>query len=238
MPFRNVRKSESSLGLGPDSQSEQGFWTELAGGSVLVLGLIGFGVYQWITELPPTAEVRPRPSPSASPSPSPKPTVSPSPGLSPSPGVPLASPGVSNPPGPTGQATGQATGQSPDIYQAMPKPGIYFANDPALGASRREVLSEAGRFCIKLSNGAPPAAKGASATPSAGDVVVLVSSLSIRTDGVYIDATQEKINLDPSTTMFQDSLGMWEWLQPRGDRTGRMAECLASTAPYSQFERP
>ncbi len=205
-PFRS--DDENPLNLEPEPLSSRGFWVELIGGVLLVGGLAGFGLYQWWTE-PPLVVNRQNSGPATtshnapSPKPSPLPTAS-------------ATPGKAD------------KGTSPELYQAMPKSGVYYAINSALGTSRREIASENGRFCIKLVD----APKG----QQAGETRTLVSSISSTPKGLYVDALQEKLTLDRNDNLIQDHLGSWQWLQSKVDRSGAMAECLTKTTPYRQLE--
>lgn len=205
-PFRS--DDENPLNLEPEPLSSRGFWVELIGGVLLVGGLAGFGLYQWWTE-PPLVVNRQNPGPAATPhkAPSPKPSS-----LS----TTSATPGKAD------------KGTSPELYQAMPKSGVYYATNSALGASRREIASENGRFCIKLVD----APKG----QQAGETRTLVSSISSTPKGLYVDALKEKVTLDRNDNLIQDHLGSWQWLQSKVDRSGAMAECLTKTTPYRQLE--
>ncbi len=205
MPRNQSRSNaEPSFGSEPEPQSKQGFWVELGGGLLLICGLAGIGLYQWLTE---PAGLNQAQSPSQSPSPSPSATPSPKPPL----------PSATSAPPPR---------DAPALYQAMPKPGTYYAETPALVSYRREIASNNGRFCIKLVN--------ASGAQTSGEPQIVISSLSNRKDGIYIDATQEKLLVDRSNPIIQDSVGTWQWLESKVDSEGSMAECLASTAPYRQ----
>jgi hypothetical protein len=209
-PFRS--DDENPLNLEPEPPSSRGFWIELIGGVLLVGGLAGFGVYQWLTE-PPLLVKRQNAGPAPTPhkQPSPKPSS-----------LPTTLPTTSATPG--------SSDKSPpaELYQAMPKSGVYYAINSALAASRREVASENGRFCIKLVD--------APKEKQAGETRTLVSSVSSTPQGLYVDALQEKLTLDRNNNLIQDRLGSWQWLQSKVDRSGAMAECLAKTTPYRQLE--
>ena len=211
-PFRS--DDENPLNLEPEPLSSRGFWVELIGGVLLVGGLAGFGLYQWWTE-PPLVVNRQNSGPAPTPykSPAPKPSSSP---------TTSALPTTSATPGNTGNLT------SPELYQAMPKSGVYYPVNSALGDSRREIASENGRFCIKLVD-APQGQQ-------TGETYTLVSSISSTSKGLYIDALQKKLTLDRNQDLIQDHLGSWQWLQSRVDRSGVMAECLAKTTPYRHLE--
>jgi hypothetical protein len=210
MPRNHSRRDvEPSFEIEPEPQSKQGFWVELGGGLLLICGLAGIGLYQWITE-PPGANQAQAPT-QASPSPSPQ-QATPTPRATPS---------------PTKSALPTQDGsRSPALYQVMPKPGTYYAEIPALVSSRREIASNNGRFCIKLVNN--------SGTQPSDNPQIVISSLSDRKDGIYIDATQEKLIVDQSNSIIQDPLGTWQWLEGKVDSEGSMADCLASTVPYRQ----
>ncbi len=219
MPLNDPRSdAQSSFDLGPESPP-QGFWKEFSGGLVLVIGLAGIGVYQWLNEPPLQSMLQsPRISPTASPTASPKAKSS----------AQAQAGGLSNATAPNATA-GMVKGKgerSPDVYQALPKSGTYYAENAALRDSRREITSHNGRVCIKLVN----------ATSGENSVLpkITVSSLSLRNDGIYIDFTREKLGLDHRQDLIQDSTGSWQWLQGKVEDDEAMTECLASTAPYGR----
>ncbi|NJP11324.1 MAG: hypothetical protein HC866_19120 [Leptolyngbyaceae cyanobacterium RU_5_1] len=109
--------------------------------------------------------------------------------------------------------------------QRVPKPGKYASEDPQFSTSRREIGKSGARICIKIVNGS---------TISTPDVrsQVVVSSVSPRQDGFYVDATQEKLRMDGVYTKFADSKSVWERLETDVDESGQMAECLASTGRF------
>lgn len=107
-----------------------------------------------------------------------------------------------------------------------PKTGTYFAKMAQFGASRREIGRRESRFCIKLLDASEGGALGDRSK-------TLVSSLSLRADGIYIDATQEQLRLDTAYPEITDSRGIvWERLSNQVDETGLMAECLATNAVF------
>lgn len=129
---------------------------------------------------------------------------------------------------PTRAATRQPTAldlsSGQDGYKRIPKTGIYYAVSPQFSTSRREIGSSSGRFCIQIVDG--PTAQ------APGNQQITVSSLSLRQDGAYVDATQEKLTIDPVYAEFTDSKSVWQLLEDKVDRTGLMAECLTSQSRY------
>lgn len=195
----------------------------------LIGGLLGYGTYQEFIEpmlVANAKKVTPSPSPTKTPTPKLSgPTFTPSidprspiPNPAATPALPADSPGL--PAEPTSAA---------EIYQRAPKTGVYYPQDSLLNASRREIASSNGRFCIKLVNG-PPAAES-------GQQQVVVSSLSSRSDGIYIDATGEKLQFDRTYTEMTDSTGTWQLLESKGDRTGTSAECLNASGNFVRAEK-
>lgn len=110
-----------------------------------------------------------------------------------------------------------------NFYQRLPRPGKYTAIISPFSQSYREISSGNGHFCIKLVN-AP--AKASS------NQQIIVSTLSFRSDGVYIDATRERLQIDGTFTEVTDSKSTWQWLKNEVDRSGLVGECLASTTNY------
>jgi hypothetical protein len=205
----------------------------------LVGGLLGYSVYQEFVE-PMIAANAEKASPSPSPTLSalPKsgfpdstaigslPRTTPSASRSPiadSLPTPLATPPTSN------AAPGSEPAATTEIYQRAPRNGVYYAQNALQNSSRREIASSNGRFCIKLVDG--PAA------PESGQQQVVVSSLSIRSDGVYVDATGEKLRFDRTYTQLTDSRGTWQVLEGKGDRTGASAECLSTSGSFVRQEK-
>ena len=195
----------------------------------LVAGLLGYSVYQEFIE-PMMAASAKKASPSPTLSPSPKftdPRLTASPPLTPTPGrSPIADsstlPPISNPP------TASEPTSAAEIYQRAPKNGVYYAQNSLLNASRREIVSSNGRFCIKLVNG--PIA------PESGQQQVVVSSLSFRNDGIYVDASGEKLQFDRTYTEMTDGSGIWQLLEGKGDRAGASAECLSTAGSFARSE--
>lgn len=209
---------------------------EVIGVIALVVGLIGFGVYQEFVSPRPVASPTPTASPSASPSSTATPLAQasiPSPQLSPQ-SIPSIAPAApqTNPlsiASPTAKSASSDSTAAADIYQRTPKTGKYYAASPLLNASSREIASNQGRVCIKIIDG--PVA------PVAGNQQVTVSSVSLRKDGIYVDATQEKLKFDRSYTELSDRYGVWQLLEGMVDRSGAMEECLATTTPYARQEK-
>lgn len=202
LPNDSRPKVEVPLNLEPEPKSSQGFWLELAGGLILIGGLATIGLYQWLTEPALLSQ-------------------GPWPGQSLAPATPRSAASPTSPPSPPPPAKNN---HASDLYQTMPKSGTYYAEDASLGTSRRELASHNGRFCIKLVNVRPG--------ENSSSPQIIVSSLSTRKDGIYLDATQEKLTLDSTTTQIRDRWGTWQWLQSKVDRDGPMADCLAQTQPY------
>ncbi|HEY9908797.1 MAG TPA: hypothetical protein V6D18_14465 [Thermosynechococcaceae cyanobacterium] len=192
---------------------------------VLVAGLLGYGAYQEIIEPILQANAKknsPSPSPIRTASPTLPSAITPTPRSS----FPSSLP-------PTPAATSSPLAPAPEvgsgeIYQRAPKNGVYYAQNPQLNASRREIVSNSGRFCIKLVN--------SPVTPQAGQLKTLVSSLSFRSDGLYVDATGEKLLFNRSNTEMTDSRGVWLWLEGKGDRAGASAECLSTSGSFVREE--
>lgn len=113
------------------------------------------------------------------------------------------------------------------LFQRTPKPGAYYASNPLLSASRREIGVSGNRLCIKIVNGdTEPGA------PSRSQVIV--SSLSARPDGLYVDATREKIKLGDTYTEFTDQKSIWQRLEKDIDDSGVMGECLLSKSTFTR----
>jgi len=184
------------------SQSRKTFLIEAASLAVLAISLLGYGIYQELQV-----------SPILITSPSPKAT---DPADRPTPSLKAVLPG-------SVPANSPAT---VDIYQRAPQAGTYYAENPQLSNSRREIVSGNQRFCIKLVTG--------SITAAGSYQQVTVSSLSFHKDGVYIDATQEKLKIDATATEIDDGRNVWQWLHKEADNSGLMAECLASKTFYSR----
>lgn len=215
-------RSAVEQSLNSEKPSRKAFLIEFAGVLVLIAGFLGYGIYLEMQDAPLLLS-SPKPS---SPKPrSPQPTPS---AKSSNPAGDRSLAGLPNGTTPTqGVTAGTGTATlSPDeeIYQRSPKPGTYYAESSLLSASRREIVGKQGRFCIKLVNGP--------VSQTAGDPQVVISSLSLRNDGIYIDATQEKLQFDRSYTELTDSLGKWQLLESKADRSGIMAECLSSQSSY------
>jgi len=186
------------LSFDPPIQSRKTFLMELGGLAVLAISLLGYGIYQ---EWQVSPILRTSPSPKAT-----KPADRPTPSPAPSGSIP----------------TNAAATNPVDIYQRAPQTGTYYAENPQLSQSRREIVSGNQRFCIKLVNG--------SVTAAGSYQQITVSSLSFRKDGIYIDATQEKLKVNPTSSEIDDGKNVWQWLQKDADDSGLMAECLASKA--------
>lgn len=142
---------------------------------------------------------------------------------------PSPSPSVSLPPSriPTQKpATEKAVGE---IYQRSPRIGIYYAENELLNDSNRQIAGSGSRFCIKVVDG--PSA------PNSGYEQILVSSLSSRSDGIYIDATQEKLKFDRTYLELTDRRGVWQRLEPKVDTSGLLDECLAAQGPFVRQEQ-
>jgi hypothetical protein len=103
------------------------------------------------------------------------------------------------------------------------KPGRYYAEAAKLSTSRREVATQGARMCIKKIDG------GATAAVSPQ---VMVSSVSRRPDGFYIDATQEKLRLGNLLAEFSDRVATWQRVETDPDMTGAMGDCLASSRRF------
>ena len=110
-----------------------------------------------------------------------------------------------------------------NFYQRLPRPGKYIATVSLFNQSYREISNTNGRFCIKVVN-APAKASG--------NQQIIVSTLSFLENGVYVDATQERLQIDGTFTEMTDNKSTWQWLKTEVDRSGLIAECLASTSNY------
>ncbi len=191
----------------------QSFWLEVAGVFVLIGGMLGYAIYLFWTEPPQPPDLfRADGVPDAalpSPLPSPPPALSPSPAQSP--------PTVSKPALPPEQ----------DVYVRAPASGVYYAETAEYANSRREVISRNGRFCMRLVD-----APRIDAIDQQQSTQVTISSLSMRKDGVYIDATGELIALDGSSTEFRDRLGVWQLLEAKVNPTAEMEICLTTESKY------
>jgi hypothetical protein len=111
------------------------------------------------------------------------------------------------------------------ILQKAPKPGVYYSANPIFGTFRREIAKQDSRMCIKIVDGS------AASNPKQRSHVI-VSSLSPRQDGFFIDANQEKLNLSSVYTEFSDHKSTWRQLEPNVNIEGLMKECLASKKPF------
>jgi hypothetical protein len=228
--------------------SGRGFWWEL-GGLLALMGIVGgYWVAQELQVGPILLTAKPTPSlqPSSQPKVPPealidaqgRPLPLPPGGLvmpSQKPKGDINSPTPLRPEqGGTGQPALDATAE---IYQRTPESGTYFPQDPTLGDARREIASQQGRICMKLVMGAGQSAPAPSGTaPGASQAQTgsqtVISSMSLRNDGIYLDATGEKLGFDRSYTVLRDRSGTWQRLQNSADRDGAMGECLAAQTPY------
>lgn len=114
--------------------------------------------------------------------------------------------------------------------ERSPRPGIYYTTNPQFTASRREIGKSGDRLCIKLVNGSPNTAKGHSK--------VVVSSVSRRSDGYYIDATGQKLSLGSLYSELSDGKLLWQRLETDVDETGLMGECLTAKTEYVRSDHP
>lgn len=114
-------------------------------------------------------------------------------------------------------------------------PGVYLGQGSAVSRSWRKVAQEEGRFCVEIANGPP--------TPYSGLIVARVSSLSLRDEQLYVDATDfpltssigrdgESQHVDFGPPYFRT-----QWLhQPdRALESEWLADCLASSGTYIQY---
>jgi len=123
-----------------------------------------------------------------------------------------------------------APGTIREIYQRIPQTGTYYAEDPLLNSFRREIAGSSQRLCIKLVNGPIP--------PATGDQQIIVSSLSFGEDGIYVDATQQKLQVGSRMTELIEGKTVWQLLEKKADTTGLMADCLTSQKPFAQMVTP
>lgn len=187
------------------------FFVELGSLAALTVGLIGYGIYQDAQQFPP---LPPRDSKPAKASPSPPADRLPG-------AVPLPLPA----------ARSQTTpGAIREIYQRIPQTGTYYAEDPLLNSFRREIAGSSQRLCIKLVNGPIP--------PGTGEQQIIISSLSFQKDGIYVDATQQKLQVGSRMTELIEGKTVWQLLEKKTDTTGLMADCLASQKPFAQMVTP
>ena len=215
---------DSSAGGQPDRKTSP---LEILAVLGLVCGLLGYGAYQdFIQPMLVANAKKATPSPTPTKPSTPKfsdPTIT----ASTAPRSPIADP-TATPSLPDPALPSEPTSAA-EIYQRAPKNGVYYPQNSLLNASRREIISSNGRFCIKLVNG-PPGSES-------GQQQVMVSSLSFRSDGVYVDATGEKLQFDRTYTELSDSKGSWQLLESRGDRTGTSAECLNASGSFVREEK-
>lgn len=111
-----------------------------------------------------------------------------------------------------------------------PRPGVYYTTNPQFTASRREIGKSGDRLCIKLVNGSP--------STSIGYSKVMVSSISRRPDGYYIDATKQKLNLGSLYSELSDGKLLWQRLETDVDESGLMGECLTAKTGYVRSYQP
>lgn len=119
-------------------------------------------------------------------------------------------------------------GQTQPI-QRVPRPGIYYASNPLLSSSRREIGISGTRLCIKIVNG--------DANPGAARSQVIVSSISSRPDGLHVDATREKIKLGDTYTEFTDQKSVWQRLEKDVDESGAMGDCLLAKTAFARQQQ-
>lgn len=202
-----------SVVLSPES-AHSPFWKIAAGLGVasILLGVTGYGAYQEASRLTPLNQAS-----------SEKRANQP------------AQKAVSAPSNTQAVRNANLENQPPDAFSAndldfknnpilrVPKPGIYYTENPQLSASRREIGKRGNRLCIKLINGSKnPAARSQ----------VIVSSISPRQDGFYVDATREKLRMNNVYTEFGDRKSTWQRLEREVDETGLMGDCLATQASF------
>lgn len=188
----------------PNKAAKREFLLELLGVLTLVVGMVGYAAYLFWTDPP----VLPTTTQALSLPPQPKKNPSPLPSLPPLPKAKKAA----------------VNGQ--ELYQRSPSQGTYYAESAEFAASHREVASNNGRFCIKVVDGPKVQASGYEK--------IVVSSLSFRNDGIYIDATGDKLRLDSSSSEMRDRITLWQLLEPKVDLTSEMEECLAKSGGYSK----
>lgn len=179
---------------------------EFIGLLVLMGGFAGYWIYLELQKSPLLLTASPTPT-------TPKPTATPSTKAS-------ALPDATTPATPRSTPV-PALSPDQELYQRSPKPGIYYAVNPELAASRREIVGSGDRFCIKLVNAVTPE-----------KTQTMISSLSLRNDGIYIDATAEKLAFDRTYSQMTDRTGTWELLEGKQERSGTMEECLATKANF------
>ncbi len=129
-------------------------------------------------------------------------------------------------PVPSTESTSPESGVEKEVSQKILKTGTYRSQGTMFNNSRREVASSNGRFCIKIVDGPPP--------PYAGYIEVTVSSLSLRNNDFYIDATEGKfklINNAPVSFEDEDSF-IWQLVSNSVESSGLMAECLERRGKY------
>jgi hypothetical protein len=221
-PNQPSGQNSSNSGFDPNTfaplpTSKKTFLAELAGVVIMIGGFLGYWLYLELQEAPILTSSSPSPT-------TPKltsPTATPAPPTLTVPGAIPTAPPVTTP---VDRTQTPALNPADEIYQRSPRTGIYYAANPLLSASRREIVGGGDRYCIKLVNG-PIQQAGI-------DQQEIVSSLSVRSDGIYIDATQEKLNFDRTYTEFSDSLGTWQLLERKEERAGTIAACLATKEPF------
>lgn len=206
-------RSGNPLLIAQEQQARSRFFLKLVGLGVLLAGVIGYVVYQQSNQQPVASA----------------PTQADTSSLTPQANSQSQNPAVKSTPVPANKAAGKAERRpannlGQNSYKRIPKTGTYYAVSPQFSTSRREISSVSGRFCIKLVNG-PPA-------KTTGYQQVTVSSVTLRSDGVYVDATQEKLAIDAVYAEFTDSKTVWQLLEDKVDRTGLVAECLTARDRY------
>ncbi|MBF2026329.1 MAG: caspase family protein [Oscillatoriales cyanobacterium C42_A2020_001] len=201
-----------SVVLSPET-AQSPFWKVAAGLGVasMLLGVTGYGAFQEASRLTPFNQSKPEKTTNQSSS-------------------KAASAKLNS------QAAANADASSlPDLLSSsdldfknnpilrVPKPGIYYTDEPQFSASRREIGKRGNRLCIKLINGSrDPATRSQ----------VIVSSISPRQDGFYIDATREKLRMNNVYTEFGDRKSVWQRLEREVDETGLMGDCLAAQSSF------
>jgi hypothetical protein len=112
--------------------------------------------------------------------------------------------------------------------QQIPKVGTYYAKPAELSTSRREISRVGDRACIKIVNSTAASVVGYQPK-------ILVSSLSQYQQNILsIDATGERLLLNPGLTQLSDGKNIWQWGEAKLERSDLIAACLTTQAKFVQ----
>ncbi|EAZ88139.1 hypothetical protein [Crocosphaera chwakensis] len=106
------------------------------------------------------------------------------------------------------------------------KVGTYLAQGTINNNSWRYILRQDNRFCLEIANGP--------ASPYAGTIEVIVSSLSVVNNKVKVDATGQYITKEKSSNVnyysFDEADRPWEWIRSElFNSSPELLECLKVT---------